>query len=227
VGVLVAQRAGAGDARWRVHGLRRDGAHRSELPVRDLEAEVISPMLIKLGAGALLALGALALWQRSEIADGRTAAADERAAHAQTKAAHADTLARQAVVISGLAKDALRVQKALNQDEESRATGLQKEIDDAIAADRRRRGNPAVRVFVPGACPAAAPATHPGGGNVPAVPAAVASEPAAAELTGAARQRALDFRVNFDVDMAHLRYLQAYAAACHLGKPTSNVPATR
>lgn len=177
-------------------------------------------------AAAVFALGALALWQRSEIADGRAAVAAEQAAHARTKEAHAVTLARQATVISGLAANALRVQKALNLDEESRATGLQKEIDDAIAADRRRRGNPAVRVFVPGACSAAAPATHPGGGDVPAVSPAGASEPAAAELTGAARQRALDFRVSFDVDMAHLRYLQAYATACHLGKTPPRAPAS-
>lgn len=173
-------------------------------------------------AAAAVALGALTLWQRGEIADGRTALANESAAHARTKEAHAVTLGRLSGKTTELLTDALRVQALMRAAEAERDRQFSKELEHELAEDRRRRG-PATRVRITAACPAAAAAPA-GGAGLPDLPAAGSVEPAAAEIVGPDRQRVLNLVGAVKTEDVQLRYLQAYAQACAAGLPPPAPP---
>lgn len=165
-------------------------------------------------AAAVLALGALALWQRGEIADGRTALATEVAAHATTRERHAVVLSDINVKTAAARDAALKMQAIwLGLAGQLDAT-LDRNLENAQTNNRNLGGDGTRRVYIRTVCPAA-----PSGGtapaDVPGVPAAVGPVAQAAEIAPELRRPFWATRGLIADENEVMGYLQRYAVACH------------
>lgn len=174
----------------------------------------LSTPIVYGAAAAVLALGALALWQRGEIADGRTALATEVAAHATTRERHAVVLSDINVKTAAARDAALKMQAIwLGLAGQLDAT-LDRNLENAQTNNRNLGGDGTRRVYIRTVCPAA-----PSGGaapaDVPGVPAAVGPVAQAAEIAPELRQPFWATRGLIADENEVMVYLQRYAVACH------------
>lgn len=175
-------------------------------------------------AAAVLALGALALWQRGEIADGSTALATEVAAHAKTREKNAIVLSDLVVKTAAARDAALKLQASWQELNGKLETHLHGKLENAQTNNRNLGADGTRRVFIRAVCPAV-PSGATATADVPSVPAPVGPVAQSAEIAPELRQPFWATRGVIAEENEVMAALQRYAVACYRASKGETVEA--